>query len=791
MNKLLVTILVSTLFLSACGDGADRQEKYLERAQRYFAEENFDKARIDAQNVLQINPKNIEARQILGDVSYENGDIRKAYGMYLSILDENPDHVGANTALAKTYIVVRSYEQALEHANTVLAVEPENAKVLGYKALTLAGLEMVPEAEEVASQALAIDPGITEAIGVTVQKYFNAKQPELALPVLDRGIEANPEEPRIPTMKITLLESMGKTDEVEVELLRLVERFPDTQEYVTTLSRFYIQNSRIDDAEKALENHIKINDEDADPKLALVAFKLRHRSKEEAIELVQGYMEKEPSRSEFYTALAQLHLFTGDRAEAIETLEGAINSDPRSVGAIEARNLLVGIYLQDGDVDTAKKILEEVLDIEPENSPALLARARLSLAATQIREGIADLRVILKNDPESTEALKLLAQAQEYNGSTDLALDNYKKLMAIETPDLDVLAGAARLSIQAEQYQDAENYIRQALEQDADNAGLVTNLIRLLVIKEDWDSASAFAERLIASEDSRALGHYLQSGLELRQEQFDAAIGSLTKSLEAEPKAVESLTALAQLKFEKESPEQAIEFVGNHCEANSDMSACYHILGTLEARTGDFDAAESSLQRAIALNDKQLVSYRQLGKVYGAKQQLDKVEAIVRQGVEATGDQGLKFDLANFFYQLERYDDAADVYVEMIEQNPDALSAKNNLAMIYAEFLNNEENMQAANSLISDLQDSENPAYLDTVGWVLYLSGEYGRAVTYLQAAVDKMDSSPLLHYHLGMALYKNGDLERAREHLTLAVADEEFQYSGFAEAQATLAELQ
>ncbi len=791
MNKLLVTVLVSTLFLAACGDGADRQEKYLERAQRYFAEENFDKARIDAQNVLQINPKNVEARQILGDISFQNGDIRKAYGMYLSILEESPDHVGANTALAKTYIAVRSYEQALEHVNTVLAVEPENAKVLGYKALTLAGLEMIPEAEEIAEQALALDPGVTEAIGVTVQKYYNAKQPELALPILDRGIEANPDEPRISTMKITLLESMGKTDEVEAELLRLVERFPEEQDYVTTLSRFYIQQSRIDDAEKALEDFIKVDPENADAKLALIAFKLRHRSKEEAIALVEGYMEAEPSRSEYYTALAQLHLFTGDRDQAVGILEDAIDSDPRSVGAIEARNLLVGIYLQDGEVDTAKKILEEVLDIEPENAPALLARARLSLASVQIREGIADLRVILKNDPESTEALKLLAQAQEYNGSTDLALDNYKKLMTIEKPDLDVLAGAARLSIQAEQYQEAENYIRQALEEDADNAGLVTNLIRLLVIKEDWDSATAFANRLIESEDSAALGHYLQSGLELRQEKFDSAIGSLEKSLAAEPKAIESLTALAQLKFEKESPEKAIAFVGEHCEANSDMSACYHILGTLHARTGDFDAAETSLQQAIALNDQQLVSYRQLGKVYGAKQELDKVEATVRQGIEATGNEGLKFDLANFFYQIERYEDAADVYIDMIEQNQDALSAKNNLAMLYAEFLNSEENMQRAQSLISDLQDSENPAYLDTVGWVLYLSGEYGRAVTYLQAAVDKVGSSPLLQYHLGMALYKNGDLERAKEHLTLAVADEETRYAGFDEAKETLAKIQ
>ncbi len=204
-----------------------------------------------------------------------------------------------------------------------------------------------------------------------------------------------------------------------------------------------------------------------------------------------------------------MHLFTGDKDSAVSVLEAAVDRDPRSVGSIEARNILVSIYLQEESVDKANNLLAEVLDIEPENADALLTRARLSLSDGEIKDGISDLRVILKNDPESIVAMTLLAAAQELEGSEGLALDNYKKLMTLQAPDLAVLTSAARLAISSEQYQEAESYIRQALELEGDNASLVTNLVKLLVLKEDWDAARSFANRLVDSEKSRCLGLFL------------------------------------------------------------------------------------------------------------------------------------------------------------------------------------------------------------------------------------------------------------------------------------------
>ena len=53
-SKLSAFLLIS-LFLSACTSRDERKVEYLNRAKNYFAEQNFEKARIDVRNALQID----------------------------------------------------------------------------------------------------------------------------------------------------------------------------------------------------------------------------------------------------------------------------------------------------------------------------------------------------------------------------------------------------------------------------------------------------------------------------------------------------------------------------------------------------------------------------------------------------------------------------------------------------------------------------------------------------------------------------------------------------------------
>jgi len=59
-------------------------------------------------------------------------------------------------------------------------------------------------------------------------------------------------------------------------------------------------------------------------------------------------------------------------------------------------------------------------------------------------------------------------------------------------------------------------------------------------------------------------------------------------------------------------------------------------------------------------------------------------------------------------------------------------------------------------------QDSENPAILDSMGWVLFRRGEVGVARAYLQLAYDKLPD-PEVAAHLGEVLWSLGEKDQAR----------------------------
>ena len=537
--------LVVVFLLTACGGGEDQQAKYLERALAHFEEENYDKAGVDARNVLQINPKNIQAKTILADINLENGDLRQAFGAYTGILEDDAANVDANIGLSRIYIAVRDYEKSIEHAEAVLQVEAENTEAMGFKALSLMGLERGDEAYELAGVTLEKDAGNAGALAVAVQHLSEQEKLSDALELLKEGASVNPDEPTISIMKYGVYQALDDKPGMEQELIALTERFPESEQYSTMLAGHYIREAEAEKAEAAVRRYAEQNDTH-EARSRVVVYLLQQESQEKAAAQARAYIE-DGSDTRMINTLAEVYLFTGDREKGIETLYESIESDPESVGAIEARARLVQLNLEDRDIDQASKLIEDILAIESENEVALMARSAISLSNNEVKEAITDLRTVTKNNPDNLDAIRILSQAQEAIGNRDLALDNYKRMIDLGDRNAQTLASAARLAIQANQFEEAEAYIRAALEQEEqqEDPSLVTNLVRLLALKEDWTEAESFADRLVASESSSALGHYLKGAIALQTENEGDALGHFKASLDEQPEAIESLAAYA------------------------------------------------------------------------------------------------------------------------------------------------------------------------------------------------------------------------------------------------------
>src|SRR5207244_590433 len=183
--------------------------------------------------------------------------------------------------------------------------------------------------------------------------------------------------------------------------------------------------------------------------------------------------------------------------------------------------------------------------------------------------------------------------------------------------------------------------------------------------------------------------------------------------------------------------------------------------------------------------------YVGLANLYALRGDTQGAVDVLQQGIGAnTGDPlPLSFALAQTYERAGDKDKAMAEYEKILEKNPRADAAANNLAVLLSETKGNKANLDRALVLAKRFENSSNPSCLDTLGWVYFQLGVNERALPLLQKAVTMTPKAPARQYHLGMALYKQGDMKSAKTHLQLAV-DAKVDFSGAEEANGILAKM-
>jgi predicted Zn-dependent protease len=94
--------------------------------------------------------------------------------------------------------------------------------------------------------------------------------------------------------------------------------------------------------------------------------------------------------------------------------------------------------------------------------------------------------------------------------------------------------------------------------------------------------------------------------------------------------------------------------------------------------------------------------------------------------------------------------------------------------------------LKRAKELALRFETSSQPAFMDTLGWVYYKTGEVDKAVDLLKKVAKQAPNVPIFQYHLGMAYHKQGNLSEAKIQLTKAMESKN-DFTGKDEARTTL----
>ena len=788
--RLSLAVLVALGLLAGCSGKQERISKHMERAHEYFIASDLEKARVEFKNVLQMDPKNIEALYGQAQVHEKLEKWRIAVGLYQRVLELDGTQLNAKGRLARIMFMGGALEQAAKLADEILAVKANDVTALTVKGGVLAQKGDVDAAAVLVDKALAAEPGDLDASMLQASILVQKKQANEALQVLENSLKVNVDSPDIISVMARINAGLGQEEKATSLLRQLVDGHPDNMLYRKQLVSYYVRLKKNDQAEGVLREGVSQAPEQNEPKLLLVDFLLKTAGADKALEELRKFIANTPDSTELHLALGRLYEADGKKDEAKSELTALVSGHGVEPDALKARLLLARLAMADSDANEARRLVDEVLKENPHDNDGLLFHGKLALLEKDVPGAIADLRAVLRDQPNSVEVLTLLGRAHLANKEVELAKEQFEKAIALNENSAPLRFDIGQAYLQAGQTDAALQQLEAVSREPGAKAGVFEALFKAQMQKKDFTAARATAKQVEKNPQNPGLGEYLAGQVDAVEGSFVSAVKHFKAALAKAPETVEPLSALVKSRLALKQVTEAVADVDAVLKAHPQHYAAQNILGELYLLQKKPQDAAAKFRDALKLNPAVATFYRNLAAAQVQLGDRDGAINTLEKGLQAaTHSEPIAVDLAAMQEKAGHVDTAIKVYETALAKEPKSMAMANNLAMILVNNKKDPASLERAGKLIETLTGTENPAYLDTMGWVHYSKGEVEQALPLLQQAASAAAGQPLMKYHLGMAQFKKGDHAAARQSLQSAL-DVKGDFDGRDEAKATLQQI-
>ncbi len=791
--KLRSVLVLATLFsfgIAGCGGAQDRYASHMSKGDDFFAGTNYEKARIEFRNALQILPNDAQARYMYGRSMERLGKVREAAGMYQGAIDSDTNHAGARAALGRVFVFAGAPQKALELIEPAIAKNVNDAELLTVRAAARAQLNQPDDALADAELAVKLAPDNENAVALLASIYRQRNESPRAVALLKTTLEKVPAATELRQVLSLLYLSLGDKVGAEGEMRKIIEQRPDDARARYSLAIFLSGEKRFDDAENVLKAAIAAAPDNIDAKLVYADFLSTQREPARGVTALQEFIREESDNYDLRLGLGALQQRNGKNAEAMTVYKEVVDKAGTKPPGLIARNRLAAMYAAERKNDEARKLVQEVLAENPRDNDALLLRGNLAMQGNDPAAAIGDLRAVLRDQPEAVPVLRALARAHVANHEPALAEETLQRAVALSPGDADVRVELAQMLAQAGKSEQALPLIEQTVRDNPTHVLAREILVRMYLARGDYPAARVAAEDLKTLAPEKAVGFYLAGIAAQAEKRVADAQAAFEQALKLQPDAADALAALARLHVTSGHPELAQATVERALAQNPAHFAARNLLGELRLAEKKFVPAQQEFTQVVAAAPEWPLGWRNLALAQLAANDRNGAVATLEKGVvRCNWDFSLVADLAALYERNGEFDKAIGKYEELIARRRGVEAAENNLAMLLITYRKDQKSLDRARELTEQFANSPNAALLDTHGWVLYRRGQYAEALAVLERANQMAPQAYVVRFHLGMAQLKSGQNTQARENLQAALQSKSA-FAGSDEARAALASI-
>ncbi len=765
-----LVLLTGLLFLGACDSAEDRLAQHYERGLELLKADSTEQAVIEFRNALNINDKFSPARLELAKIYIEQGQAQAALANLNRIVDTDPANGPAQLELARLLLLAGQFEQAFSSSEIAVRGMPQNADALAVRSSAHFRLDNFAEAETDADAALAIV--LRQPTAGAVKAALREREGKLdeALAIIDAFVNDGTDDIGLHLYKLRLHEQLGQTTAVGAHLERMTEEFPENVGIWQALVRLYVQEGRSDDAEAALRKLVALGTAGDTARLALLQFLIQNKGEEAARAELEAQIREAANKLPIQLELARFDYQTGRVDEAKTLLRNMLEATATDDNANSVRLELSRILLAEKDLSEAKRLADAVISTDAQNSDALAIRAAILAEWGQTEAAVLDLRAALNEAPEDPRLQALAANVYERNGNPTLSGESHASATQLSEYAPNIVMGYVSFLERTGQRNAIETILTEALNRHPHDRVLLAAMGALNLSLQNWDAALQVAERLTSIDATQS--QLIRASALIGRDQTTEGI-TVLEGLAEDLDTAQSIHAILVSNYLRNGQRTtAIQYVDRLLEENPKNALALRIKATLETLEGNLQLAEGLFEKALQADPETASGYLAYAYFLAQNERQGEARQVIKRGIEAAPD-NLLLHLRYADYALSGgdFDAAIEGYEKAFEHQPNSVLAANNLASILSDYrADDPEEIERAYSIARRLAGSRNPAFQDTLGWILYLRGDHEESLRYLIPAAEGLPQNPWARYHVGVALVAVGQQEEAKGHLVAAL---------------------
>jgi tetratricopeptide (TPR) repeat protein len=429
---------------------------------------------------------------------------------------------------------------------------------------------------------------------------------------------------------------------------------------------------------------------------------------------------------------------------------------------LEARKSLTALALQTGDLDEVVNQLDYLLGVSDDpdegfrTATALLARHADRQAALKATQQLVD------RYPDNAFAWMALCRIAVVAEQLDTALAAVDKALVLAPGLPTAVILKAQVLVRMERNAEATRLLAEAVAQHPDDTDLLFAYGRMLLDADDLEGAKRQFAKVVKIDPEYAQGLYSLALLELETRQYKAGEKHLKQLLKQTPDDQNAYYYLGYAEYEQGNIADALDWYLK-VDSGDYWSQALLRAATIMVTNGDLERMQDHMRALRQENTDQAVNYYIIeGQVLTDAGLHEQAYALYSDALEHNpGNEDLLYSRALAAEKLGRIDVTEADLRSILAGNPDDVRTLNALGYTLTDRTDRHEEALAYISK-AFVQKPEDPAIIDSMGWVHYRLGDLEKALYYLEQAWEMHQDSEI-GAHLGEVLWMSGQHDAAR----------------------------